>query len=82
MAPLVVTQFAFDADTVLAWLDGLRTRGIAVPVLVGVPGPASITRLLRYAAMCGFRFVPSFQFESVFAARLGQDLVLPGPAAP
>ncbi|WP_447900328.1 hypothetical protein [Stenotrophomonas sepilia] len=36
----------------------------------------------RYAAMCGFRFVLSFQFESVFAARLGQDLVLPGPAAP
>nr|WP_313225749.1 methylenetetrahydrofolate reductase [Stenotrophomonas pavanii] len=53
MAPLVVTQFAFDADTVLAWLDGLRARGISVPVLVGVPGPASITRLLRYAAMCG-----------------------------
>ena len=53
MAPLVVTQFAFDADTVLAWLDGLRARGISVPVLVGVPGPASIPRLLRYAAMCG-----------------------------
>lgn len=53
MAPLVVTQFAFDADTVLAWLDALRARGISVPVLVGVPGPASIIRLLRYAAMCG-----------------------------
>lgn len=53
MAPLVVTQFAFDADTVLAWLDALRARDITVRVLVGVPGPASITRLLRYAAMCG-----------------------------
>lgn len=53
MVPLIVTQFAFDADIVLAWLDALRTRGIAVPVLVGVPGPASIPRLLRYAAMCG-----------------------------
>ncbi|AUI07748.1 MULTISPECIES: methylenetetrahydrofolate reductase [Stenotrophomonas] len=53
MAPLIVTQFAFDADTVLAWLDALRARDISVPVLVGVPGPASITRLLRYAAMCG-----------------------------
>lgn len=53
MASLVVTQFAFDADTVLAWLDGLRARGISVPVLVGVPGPASIPRLLRYATMCG-----------------------------
>lgn len=53
MAPVIVTQFAFDADAVLAWLDALRARGISVPVLVGVPGPASITRLLRYAAMCG-----------------------------
>ncbi|TIK68200.1 methylenetetrahydrofolate reductase [Stenotrophomonas maltophilia] len=53
MAPLVVTQFAFDADIVLAWLDALRTRGITVPVLVGVPGPASFARLLRYATMCG-----------------------------
>lgn len=53
MAPQVVTQFAFDAGVVLAWLDALRARGITAPVLVGVPGPASIARLLRYAAMCG-----------------------------
>ncbi|WP_457894486.1 methylenetetrahydrofolate reductase [Stenotrophomonas hibiscicola] len=53
MAPVIVTQFAFDADAVLAWLDALRARGISVPVLVGVPGPASVPRLLRYAAMCG-----------------------------
>ncbi|WP_445012356.1 hypothetical protein, partial [Enterobacter hormaechei] len=51
--PLIITQFAFDADIVLAWLDDLRSRDIRVPVLVGVPGPASITRLARYAAMCG-----------------------------
>lgn len=36
----------------------------------------------RYAATCGFRFVLSFQFESVYAARLGKDLVFPGSAAP
>ncbi|WP_329890776.1 methylenetetrahydrofolate reductase [Stenotrophomonas sp. SMYL11] len=53
MAPLIITQFGFDADIVLAWLDVLRARGITVPVLVGVPGPASIARLARYAAMCG-----------------------------
>ncbi|MGE8283310.1 MAG: hypothetical protein ACN6PX_05520 [Stenotrophomonas lactitubi] len=34
-----------------------------------------------YAATCGFRFVLSFQFESIYAARLGQDLVCTGPAA-
>ncbi|HCT28047.1 MAG TPA: hypothetical protein DIW85_17830 [Stenotrophomonas sp.] len=36
----------------------------------------------RYAAACGFRSVLSFQFESIYAARLGKDLVFPGPAAP
>ncbi|WP_423177933.1 MULTISPECIES: methylenetetrahydrofolate reductase [unclassified Stenotrophomonas] len=53
MTPVIATQFAFDADAVLAWLDALRARGISVPVLVGVPGPASVSRLLRYATMCG-----------------------------
>ncbi|WP_295380875.1 methylenetetrahydrofolate reductase [uncultured Stenotrophomonas sp.] len=53
MAPLIISQFGFDAGVVLAWLDALRARGITAPVLVGVPGPASIARLLRYAAMCG-----------------------------
>lgn len=36
----------------------------------------------RYAAACEFRFVLSFQFESIYTARLGEDLVFPGPAAP
>lgn len=53
MAPLIITQFAFDAGAVLAWLAALRAQGIAHPVRVGVPGPASIPQLARYAAMCG-----------------------------
>lgn len=53
MAPMIVTQFAFDADLVLAWLHALRGHGISHPVLLGVPGPASIARLVRYATMCG-----------------------------
>ena len=53
MAPLIVTQFAFDAQVVLTWLKALRERGIDHPVRVGVPGPASIAVLARYAALCG-----------------------------
>ena len=53
MTPLIVTQFAFDADIVLTWLKALRERGIAHRVRVGVPGPASIAVLARYAALCG-----------------------------
>jgi methylenetetrahydrofolate reductase (NADPH) len=53
MTPLIVTQFAFDADIVLTWLKALRERSIDHPVRVGVPGPASIAVLARYAALCG-----------------------------
>lgn len=53
MAPLVVTQFAFDAGHVLAWLATLRQRGLDVPVRIGIPGPAGIKTLLRFAARCG-----------------------------
>lgn len=53
MAPLIVTQFAFDAQVVVDWLSDLRTRGIDVPVRIGVPGPAGIKTLLKFAARCG-----------------------------
>lgn len=53
MAPLIVTQFGFDADAVVRWLTELRRRGIDAPVRLGVPGPAGIKTLMRYAALCG-----------------------------
>lgn len=53
MAPLIVTQFSFDPDAVLVWLKELRARGVDAPVRVGIPGPAGIKTLLRFAARCG-----------------------------
>jgi methylenetetrahydrofolate reductase (NADPH) len=53
MIPLVVTQFAFDDDAIVAWVKEMRARGIDVPVRLGVPGPAGIKRLLGFAKRCG-----------------------------
>lgn len=53
MAPLIVTQFAFDAGAVLDWLAELRQRGLDAPVRLGIPGPAGIKTLMRFAARCG-----------------------------
>ncbi len=53
MAALIVTQFGFDSDALLDWLKELRVRGIDTPVRIGIPGPASIKSLLRFAARCG-----------------------------
>lgn len=49
----VITQFGFDPDLALAWLAGLRARGVDLPVRVGVPGPTGVRRLLSYASRCG-----------------------------
>jgi len=53
ITPLVVTQFAFDDDAIVAWVKEMRSRGIDVPVRLGVPGPAGIKRLLGFAKRCG-----------------------------
>jgi methylenetetrahydrofolate reductase (NADPH) len=49
----IMTQFAFDAEPVLRWLAELRGDGVHGQVRIGVPGPASIKTLLRFAARCG-----------------------------
>src|SRR5258708_3997766 len=42
----VVTQFSFDAEPVLAWLEQVRKAGIDALVPVGIPRPASVKRRL------------------------------------
>lgn len=49
----IVTQFGFDAEKFVNWAEGLRAHGIDMPVHLGVAGPAKITTLIKYAAMCG-----------------------------
>jgi methylenetetrahydrofolate reductase (NADPH) len=49
----IATQFLFDAIPVAHWASELRAAGIDLPIHVGVPGPASIKTLVKYAAMCG-----------------------------
>ena len=50
----IMTQFSFDAAPVLLWLERLREEeGITATVRVGLPGPASVRTLLRFAKVCG-----------------------------
>ena len=49
----LMTQFCFDAGKVARWEQAIRTAGNRLPIRVGLPGPASIKSLLRYAQMCG-----------------------------
>ena len=49
----IATQFLFDAGPLALWASNLREAGIDLPLHVGVPGPATIKTLVKYAAMCG-----------------------------
>lgn len=49
----IVTQFGFDGRRFVAWAESQRDQGIGLPVHLGVAGPARISTLLRYAALCG-----------------------------
>jgi len=49
----VVTQWSFVPEKVNAYLKEMETVGPGIAVRVGVPGPASLKTLLKYAKVCG-----------------------------
>lgn len=49
----VVTQFCFEAAPILGFLAELEARGIALPVSVGLAGPANPATLTKFALRCG-----------------------------
>jgi methylenetetrahydrofolate reductase (NADPH) len=55
LAVEIVTQFCFDARTILDYVARLRAFGFDHPVRAGLAGPASLSPLLRYASRCGVR---------------------------
>lgn len=75
--PQIVTQFSFDAQQVLCWLRAVRERGIDAPVRIGVPGPAGVRTLFRYATRCGV--TASASAVAKYGLSLGRLL---GSAAP
>lgn len=49
----LATQFLFEPGPVVNWARTLRSQGITLPVHVGIPGPATVKTLVKFAAMCG-----------------------------
>jgi methylenetetrahydrofolate reductase (NADPH) len=49
----MATQFCFEAAPVIAWVDRLQAEGIALPVHIGVAGPAKLQTLIKFAIACG-----------------------------
>lgn len=73
----LVTQFCFEAEPVMAWINWLSQNGIDLPVRLGVPGPASIKTLLRFAQECGIG--PSMRVITRQAANIAKLLTVQTP---
>ncbi len=55
LATHVVTQFAFAAEPIIAWLRRLRDMGLDQPVRIGLAGPTTLATMMRYARVCGVK---------------------------
>jgi methylenetetrahydrofolate reductase (NADPH) len=49
----VLTQFCFEGAPILGWIGELDARGIDLPVIVGLAGPATPATLMKFALRCG-----------------------------
>jgi len=49
----LATQFAFDADPIIKWVEDLSAAGITLPVHIGIAGPAKLQTLIKFAIACG-----------------------------
>lgn len=52
-ASYVVTQICFEPQKILGWLEGIRRRGVSLPVYVGMPGAVERIELLRVSLKIG-----------------------------
>ena len=73
----IETQFCFDAKTVLDWELTIRNEGNKLPIRIGIPGPATIKTLFRFAQISGIG--PSMRFVAKQARNVAKLLTVQAP---
>ena len=61
-ATRAITQFFFDADIYLRFLDRVRAAGVTVPIVPGILPVTNFARVVQFAALCGTR-VPGWMAD-------------------
>ena len=59
-ADYVATQMCFDPEALVGWISRQRANGLTLPVLIGIPGKVSRTKLMELSARIGVG--PSLSF--------------------
>jgi methylenetetrahydrofolate reductase (NADPH) len=52
-ADYITTQICFDSRVTMRWLREVRSRGVELPLVVGIPGAVQRTKLLRVSTRIG-----------------------------
>ena len=73
----IETQFCFDPDAVVAWEKSIRSAGNALPIRIGIPGPATIKTLFRFAQISGIG--PSMRVIAKQARNVSKLLTVQSP---
>ena len=73
----IETQFCFEAEAVLAWERDIRAAGNELPIRIGIPGPATIKTLFRFAQISGIG--PSMRFISKQARNVAKLMTVQAP---
>ena len=53
IALALTTQFCFEAEPVIEWANSLASKGIDIPIHIGVAGPAKLQTLIKFSIACG-----------------------------
>lgn len=73
----LVTQFCFEAAPIIAWDRRLQAEGNRLPIVIGVPGLATIKTLMAHAKACGIG--PSMSFIAKQAMNVAKLLTVSAP---
>ena len=73
----IETQFCFEANIVLDWERAVRAAGNRLPIRIGIPGPATIKTLFRFAQISGIG--PSMRFISKQARNVAKLMTVQSP---
>ncbi|MEC7049541.1 MAG: methylenetetrahydrofolate reductase [Pseudomonadota bacterium] len=73
----IETQFCFEADIVLDWERRVRGTGNRLPIRIGIPGPATIKTLFRFAQISGIG--PSMRFVAKQAKNVAKLMTVQSP---
>ena len=49
----IISQFCFDSKIILNWAKNINSEGNKLPIIIGVPGIAKLSTLLKYSLSCG-----------------------------